>query len=239
MDKKKRTIVCGDVHGCLDEFNELLEKLKYDPNQDRLILAGDLVDRGPYSAEMIQRARNLNLEGVMGNHDRKFLNWYLSSNRKDNPKYPWYKKLTFDDVDYLNRLPNYIKLSEDLWVVHAGVKPGIPLEKQRPDDLIYLRYTDKNRKFISVHKVSKGEAPEAMFWTDFYHGPASILYGHCVHSLDQPRIDEVAPGVFCYGLDTGAVFGGNLSAFIVETKEMVQVKAKKIYFKSNVFSQDI
>ena len=42
-------------------------------------------------------------------------------------------------------------------------------------------------------------------------------------------IEEVTSGVFCYGLDTGCCFGGKLTAFILETKEIVQVSAKKTY----------
>ena len=47
-----RVIVIGDVHGCLDELEALLRKVDYVEGNDTLILAGDLVDKGPYSSEV-------------------------------------------------------------------------------------------------------------------------------------------------------------------------------------------
>ena len=69
----KRHIFIGDIHGCLDEFNELLNKLSYDPKEDRLILLGDLIDRGPDSVGVVRKARELRLECVMGNHEHKYI----------------------------------------------------------------------------------------------------------------------------------------------------------------------
>jgi bis(5'-nucleosyl)-tetraphosphatase (symmetrical) len=59
-----------------------------------------------------------------------------------------------------------------------------------------------------------------------------VIHGHNVNSLESPLIEEPAPGAFCYGLDTGCCFGGRLSALILETKEIVQVPAKRIYYKA-------
>jgi hypothetical protein len=119
-------------------------------------------------------------------------------------------------------------------IVHAGLKPNISIHKQSKDDLLYLRYTDKNRKFVSLKKVlSLGkEASRAHFWTEFWQGPESIIYGHNVNSFDFPLIEEITPEISCYGLDTGCCFGGHLSSIILETKEIVQVKAKKVYYKA-------
>ena len=232
----KRTIIVGDVHGTLDEFNELIEKLKYNPQEDRLILVGDLLDRGPFPAQMVKRAREMDLECVMGNHEAKFLKWYNSQgtrmdvyDRKDH-----YDELSDQDVAYIMNMPTYIEL-DDVIVVHAGLKPGIFMPNQRKDDLMYLRYTDKDRRFISLKKINKigKEAAGAMFWTEFWYGPKSVVYGHNVQSFDAPLIEERAPGVVCYGLDTGACFGGKLTALIWETKEIVQVQAKKVYYESD------
>ena len=63
----KRTIIVGDVHGCIDEFDELVNLVSYDKTRDRLILLGDLIDRGPDSVAVVKRAREMNLECVMGN----------------------------------------------------------------------------------------------------------------------------------------------------------------------------
>lgn len=233
---KSRTIFCGDIHGCIEEFEELLNKLSYDLNNDRLILLGDLLDRGPDPVAVVQRARTMNLECVMGNHDYKFIKWLRSQgsrmdvyDRKD-----YYNQLSDEDIQYIANMPTYIEL-DDVIAVHAGLKPGILLSNQKKDDMMYLRYTDANRKFISLKTINKvgKEAAGAIFWTEFWHGPKSVVYGHNVHSYDEPFIEEKSPGVTCYGLDTGCCFGGRLSALIWETKEIVQVQAKKVYYQSN------
>lgn len=231
----KRTIFVGDVHGCIEEFNELIKKLNYNPHEDRLILLGDLIDRGPESAAVVKRAREMKLECIMGNHEHKFIKWYRSQgtkvdvyDRKDH-----YTKFLDEDVSYIMNMASYIEL-DDVIAVHAGLKPGIPLSNQK-SDMMYLRYTDSDRKFISLRKISSLGINEtgARFWTGFWFGPKSVVYGHNVHGYEEPLIEERCPGVTCYGLDTGACFGGRLTALIWETKEIVQVQAKKVYYKSD------
>jgi hypothetical protein len=230
-----RTVIIGDIHGCLDEFNELLTLVDYKSPLVKIILVGDLSDRGPESLGVIRRARELNLLSTCGNHDRKILKWYRSQgtrvdvyDRKD-----YYGQLSDADVTYIANMPSYIELDKTI-IVHAGLKPGIPVSKQRDDDLLYLRYTDANRKFISLRQLNKfgKEALGAIFWTEF--GPFGydrIVYGHQV--WNEPRIDRFDDGSMCIGIDTGCVFGNKLTAFVLETEEIVQVLAKEVYFKSN------
>lgn len=70
---QSRIFVMGDIHGCLKEMNQLLDKIQFKPDQDALILAGDLVFRGQDSIGVIQRARELNALCVRGNHDDKVI----------------------------------------------------------------------------------------------------------------------------------------------------------------------
>jgi Icc-related predicted phosphoesterase len=51
-----RTILIGDIHGCYDEFMSLLDKVNYDKDNDRLIILGDFIDKGPKSFEIIDLA---------------------------------------------------------------------------------------------------------------------------------------------------------------------------------------
>jgi bis(5'-nucleosyl)-tetraphosphatase (symmetrical) len=236
METKLRTIIVGDIHGCIDEFNELIRKVSYNPKEDRLILLGDLIDRGPESLAVLDKARKMNLECVMGNHEHKFMKWYRSQgsrvdvyDRKD-----YYSRMSDEDIQYIANMPTYIEL-EDVIVVHAGLKPGILLSNQTKDDLMYLRYTDADRRFVSLKKINKlgKEATGAKFWTEFWYGPKNVVYGHNVHSFDEPLIEERVPGVTCYGIDTGCCFGGHLTVLIWETKEIVQVKAKRTYYESS------
>lgn len=74
----KRILVISDIHGCLDEFEQLLEKVNYDINKDQLILLGDYVDRGFKSKDLLNEVNGLLNEGVIalkGNHDQMFLDW--------------------------------------------------------------------------------------------------------------------------------------------------------------------
>jgi len=233
----KRTIVVGDIHGCIDEFDELIKKLSYAKGSDRLILLGDLIDRGPDSVAVVRRAREMDLECVMGNHEHKFIKWYRSSGTKNDvyDSRPHYTQFSDADINYIHRMSDYIKV-DDFVIVHAGLRPHVPLEKQLREDLFYVRYMDDDSKFISLRKINKAgskEAVNAHFWTESFDGAHNVVYGHNVNDREKIRID-VHPytGKTCYGIDTGACFGGRLTAMILETKEIVQVEAKKVYYQS-------
>ncbi|GJJ72522.1 hypothetical protein EMPS_04880 [Entomortierella parvispora] len=81
VSQARRTIVVGDIHGSLVGFDGFLKQIGYDGTKDNLILAGDLVAKGPQSVEVIDRARSLNAKCVRGNHDDKVIRWkgYLDS----------------------------------------------------------------------------------------------------------------------------------------------------------------
>lgn len=234
--EKVRTIFVGDIHGCINEFNELLRKLSYNPEEDRLILLGDLIDRGPDSIAVVAKAKEMRVECLMGNHEHKFIKWFRSQGTRVDVynKRDFYTKLSGQDIVYIHDMPTSIEL-DNIIAVHAGLKPGIALSSQTKDDLMYLRYTDQDRKFVSLKKINKlgKEATGAIFWTEFWTGPKNVVYGHNVHSYEDPRIEETAPGVFCYGIDTGCCFGGRLTALIWETREIVQVQAKRAYYESD------
>ena len=62
----RRTIIIGDVHGCLYELKALIAKVNYHPDKDRLIFVGDLINKGPYSREVLEMVFSLHSEVVMG-----------------------------------------------------------------------------------------------------------------------------------------------------------------------------
>lgn len=233
MKDKERIAIISDVHGCIDEFDEILKLV--DIKSTRTILLGDLLDRGPDSLAVVRRARELDLESVMGNHDLKYIKWLRSP--KDKPLYDarkFYSQFNDDDINYIHRMPLYLKLRDNFVAVHAGVKPGIPIEKQGQQDLCYLRYSDKDHNTISLKKVFRDKVP-AMFWTDFGPFGYNVVYGHNVHSTLDIKITKFDDDTACYGIDTGCVFGGRLSALILSDKEpeVIQVQAKEVYYKSD------
>lgn len=81
-----RILVTSDIHGCLRQFNELLSKSGYRPQEDRLIILGDYVDRGPQSRQVVEQVKLMVEEwGVIalkGNHDDMMVK-ALSKNRED------------------------------------------------------------------------------------------------------------------------------------------------------------
>jgi predicted phosphodiesterase len=223
-----KTIIIGDVHGCLTELEELLKITSYNKSSDSLIFLGDLIDRGPNSIGVIRKVQELKAACIMGNHEFNVYKW-LSSNKSSKSKdyYPWLRDA---DINFIINMPLYIK-KDNFIMVHAGLKNKIPLPLQAPNDVLYIRYIDKSGEMLTykkLQKLSKKEIKDS-FWTRYWTGPESIIYGHTIHSYKFPLIEDISPNVICYGLDTGCCFGGNLTALILETKEIFQVKAQQTY----------
>jgi len=238
----EKTAIIGDIHACIDELNELLYLLDYTSPNVRIISLGDQIDRGPDSVAVVKRCRELNIESVLGNHEVKYLKWLKNKGSRsdvlgsrDKPAH--YYQLSDDDVNYIARMPLYLKLEPlNTIVVHAGLRAGVPLEKQTKDDLCYIRFMDEDKKFVSLRKINQlgsKESAGAHFWTQ--HGPwgYNVVYGHHVHSMADIKIDCYDDGTAAYGIDTGCCFNGRLSAIILETKEVIQVQAKREYYRSS------
>src|SRR5574337_1338602 len=118
MEKQRRTIGIGDVHGCLEELKALLAQCAHDPTQDRVIIAGDLVDRGPDSAGVVGYVREQGFECVMGNHDDKHVRMHRHMTvKRTNPNYripmrafgtdklSVFNSLSDEDFEWMARLP--------------------------------------------------------------------------------------------------------------------------------------
>jgi len=94
-------------------------------------------------------------------------------------------------------------------VVHAGVRPGVPLHEQSAEDLLELRTLGKKKR------TSRKGVP----WYEVYDGEKIVLFGHW--PAPEPRLARRA-----IGLDTGCVYGNRLTAYIIETGELVSVAAR-------------
>lgn len=242
-----RVVVCvSDIHGCFDEFKELINKIQYSPNQIRLVLLGDLVDRGPSAKEVIAKAREMNLESVKGNHEDKILRFlkHEANSKLTGKKNPMKsvtdfeaseaKRLDSEDVEYLNNLPYKIDLGNNFYAIHAGVEPALPLEKQNPSLMMRVRYVNE-RGFCVPLNSDRSQPPNTKFWDECYYRKESIIYGHNVHSLDKPKISINQNNAWTIGVDTGCVFGGKLTAVFLHfingklNPEFVQVSAKQRY----------
>jgi bis(5'-nucleosyl)-tetraphosphatase (symmetrical) len=230
-----RTVVVGDVHGCLAELDDLLAAVRYAPGRDRLVFLGDLLDRGPDPVGVVRRVRALEAECLLGNHEEKHLRFaahearrrtdpgYRNPVRLDPKRADEHARLDRDDLAWIAALPRVLPLGERWVAVHAGFLPGRPIRSQPPDWLVRLRYLDAGGK--PVHRA-RGEAGEAGVrrWPEVWCGPESVVYGH--HAREAVVVDAPAPGVRCIGIDTGCVYGGKLTAVLLPGEEIVQVPSR-------------
>ena len=128
----------GDVQGCDEELGELLERLRFKPDRDRLWFVGDLVNRGPRSLQVLRRVRALDANAivVLGNHDLHLLAVARSSRRRLRDGDTLDEVLNAPDrqalLDWLEALPLFHH-DEELGVamVHAGLVPQWDVAKAR------------------------------------------------------------------------------------------------------------
>jgi diadenosine tetraphosphatase ApaH/serine/threonine PP2A family protein phosphatase len=209
-----RTIVVGDIHGCYDELVSLLQKIRFSA-EDRVIAVGDLVVKGPQNRQVLDLFRtDPRFSSVIGNHDRALLRYWSGESTTLKAAQKRAAK-EFEDnaqpyLEYLRALPFMIDLGRHL-VVHAGVRPDVPLSEQTPSDLTTLRT-------LGDDPTSKIGTP----WYEVYQGDQIVLFGHWPDA--KPKIARRA-----IGLDTGCVYGNALTAYIIETDAFVSVPAKAVY----------
>jgi len=210
----QHTIVVGDIHGCYDELLELLDKVAFSPN-DRVIAVGDLIVKGPKNREVLDLfSADSRFSAVLGNHDLTILRRW----RGEPVSLKESQKACLDELQegqahhaaYLESLPLMIDLGTHL-VVHAGVRPGVPLSAQSIEDLTELRTLGEDRT-----------SREGIPWYEHYQDEKLVVFGHWPAPV--PRLGRRA-----YGIDTGCVYGFKLTAYVIETGRFVAVQARLAY----------
>lgn len=215
-----RHLVIGDVHGCLTELDALLA-LVGEPTR-QVVFVGDLIAKGPESRGVVRRARELGALGVRGNHDEHALSWRRALEAGEEPRKKRkqvylraYESLRDEDFHYLAALPCYLSLEEHgALVVHAGLIPGRALEDQDPKDLMSMRNIKRGK---ATKRIDEGLA-----WASLYEGPEHVIFGH-------DAIRKLQEHPFATGIDTGCVYGGELTAMLLPERELVSVPAERIW----------
>ncbi len=198
-----KIIAIGDIHGCLRPLEDLLDRVPIDWQRDYLVFLGDYIDRGPDPRLVLETVMALKeaypkrVICLLGNHEWMLLRYlrgydqdlYLL-NGGDVTLAQFMKDGILDippeHISFLRSLLPFWE-TEDYIFVHAGLRPGIPLEKQRLEDLIFIR----------------GE----FIYSDYDWGKR-VIFAH----TPFPR-PFIAPNKI--GIDTGCVYGGELTALVL------------------------
>jgi protein phosphatase len=221
--------IIGDVHGCFDELQQLLEKGGYRTGEV-LLFTGDLVNRGPKVAETLRFVRQTpNAFVVKGNHDDRFARWLagrtleissgldcsIASTAEWTPEQRESCREWIESWPHIFRIPDLAE--KPCYVVHAGVDGAQPMEEQSQEDCLYARYVGGKDHLDST---------SGRFWYHTLTGDRLILFGHIPHENPHPAPDALA-------LDGGAVKGGVLRAFLRSPErpdgELLEVPGKPYY----------
>lgn len=215
-----RLIAVGDIHGCHAEFAELLNQLELKAG-DRVVLLGDLVNRGPDSTKVIDLARSVGAVSLLGNHELRLLKFRKTGDRKYMKEHDLetFDSLRPDDWAYLESMKLTFEEPElNTVFVHGGFMPGEPWQKQPSEVVTRIQVIDKEGR-----PRKRADAPDAPSWADLWGGPPFVVYGH------TPRPD-VYRLKWSLGIDTGCVMGGLLTAYILPERRILQVKARQRYY---------
>jgi protein phosphatase len=237
--------IIGDLHGCFDELVELLTQLRYSvekqsnvpgslaysvkpPEGRKVVFLGDLVDRGPKIPEVLRLVMSMVQAGtalcVPGNHDIKLMrklrgkdvqitHGLADSLQQLDKESPEFRVQVSDFLDEL--VSHYVLDDEKLVAAHAGMK-----------EEMQGRGSGKVRDF-ALYGETTGETdefglPVRYNWAAEYRGRAMVVYGH----TPVPQPDWLNRTI---NIDTGCVFGGNLTALRYPEKELVCVAAREMY----------
>lgn len=231
--------IIGDVHGCFDELIELFYVLGYQKKGDIFVhpdnripvFVGDITDRGPNSLAVVALVYRMVVEHqvaryVPGNHCNKLfryflgnnvqvryglettVNEYLSLSQREQ------KKISHQFMTLYQEAPLYLELKNvNTVIAHAGIKEE------------YIGRTDKKvRSFVLYGDVSGAShadgRPIRGDWAQDYHGRAWIIYGH-TPVLEPRKVNNTI------NIDTGCVFGNELTAFRMPEKESISVQSRQ------------
>tara|TARA_B100000035_G_scaffold268750_1_gene242315 strand:- start:150 stop:803 length:654 start_codon:yes stop_codon:yes gene_type:complete len=214
-----RTIAIGDVHGCAREFEKLLKIIK-PQSGDRIIQIGDLINKGPDSANCIAIAKANQIETLMGNHEWRLLRAKKEKGLQELNSYnrSTAEELSKSDWKFLKNLPKFIYDHRlNTIFVHGGFIPNIPWHKQCIETVTSVQVITK-----SGLPEKRSSAPNAKLWSHYWKRKERVIYGHTPRRRVYKRKNTLC-------LDTGCVYGGQLTAYSIEEKRLISVRAKESY----------
>ncbi len=234
--------VVGDVQGCARELERLLRCVRFDPAEDELWCAGDLVNRGPESAAVLRLWRDIGGHGVLGNHEVYTLCAHSGRwPRKRDTLQGLYDDPEVEDLlSLLRALPIMVHLPSagdgpDAWLVHAGVHPlwrdlgavAARINAGAHDDdwlnsdevnfATRVRCCDQEGTRIKYDREPEG-CPEGYWpWDELCEHDPLIVHGHWARRGHYRNATAL-------GLDSGCVYGGPLTAWCQDEDRIIQVR---------------
>jgi len=228
--------IIGDVHGCYDELIQLLTNLNYinngetwvHPEGRKAVFAGDLVDRGPKTPEVLKLVMSMTATGnaycVPGNHDIKLMRWLNGKNvLAKHGLQESIDQLSLETQEFRDQarkfldglISHYVFDEGKLVVSHAGLKESMQ-----------GRGSGAVREFClygeTTGEIDEFGLPVRLNWAAEYKGRAMVVYGHTPVPEAQWLNNTI-------DIDTGCVFGGSLTALRYPERELIAVKAAKVY----------
>jgi len=205
-----RTIFIGDVHGCARELRDLLDKVGIS-GEDQVVFVGDLVARGPDTPDVLRVVREVAALCVRGNHEHRMI--LANAARKGHQRGPRLgpsHQALLDELDeqdwaQLDELPLSLEFPDHgIRVVHAGVVPNVPFHAQQAWNLMHLRSLTSRGAGSDRYSVRS--------WAEDYKEEPHIVFGHNAQAGLQ--LHE-----FATGLDTACVYGGTLTALVLQDNQ--------------------
>ncbi|GMV97765.1 MAG: hypothetical protein AMXMBFR83_21200 [Phycisphaerae bacterium] len=214
-----RVIVIGDIHGCYDELRALIDAIGPAAG-DRIIALGDLVDRGPASERVLEFFRHEPAaSSIMGNHERKHVRSergeiqpavsQIIVRRELGERYAGW-------VAFMASFPRHLELPEAI-LIHGMFEPGVPLAEQKDSVVIGTMSGE-------LHMRNHYPSP----WYEQYRGPKPLVFGH--HDYLRQGGEPLIREGLVYGIDTGCVYGGRLTALILPEFRIVSVPSRENYW---------
>ena len=206
------TLIIGDIHGCYDELQALLDKAGI-ADDEPIIALGDLFDRGPCPEKVYEFFdSHPQAQSIRGNHEQRHLNAGTQETQRIT-------RLKFgigyrEALGYMAMMPLYLKL-DDALLVHGFYEPDVKLKNQKRG--VLLGATDEEARLANKYDVP---------WYELYDKKRPLIVGHRDYTDDmKPFIIE---GKF-YGIDTRCVYGGALTAIKLPEWDIISVPARMNY----------
>lgn len=215
-----RDFACSDVHGHFDLLGDKLAMVNFDPSRDRLFAVGDLVDRGPFSAECLDWIGQRWFHTVRGNHKQVAIGIAAGNH---NPEHyiknggEWFLKLRPDlqraYAEVFSWLPYLIEIDTShgrVGIVHAEIRG--PSWSQFVSDFENARSNNQKRKHVELCLWSRKKIDA---WDDEGIVPAQI---HDLHMLvvGHSRVPQRTALANIHYIDTGAYKTGNLTVIQID-----------------------